>query len=187
MTSVKRVGDRCIELVQGDIVDQRVDAIVNAANSALLGGGGVDGAIHRAAGPSLLEECRALPVDDRGLRCGTGDARITGAGALAAKHVIHGVGPVYDPTDPDGSARLLRSVHLAALRLARDAACESVAFPAISTGVYRFPVPEAAGVALSTTAGFLAGPEAGSVSLVRFVLFSDFDREAFARALSELA
>lgn len=174
-----------IELVQGNIVEQRVDAIVNAANTSLLGGGGVDGAIHRAAGPELLEECRALPADDRGRRCPTGEVRVTKGYRLFARLVIHGVGPVYDDDHRDRSAALLRSVHQAALEAARESDCRSIAFPAISTGAYRYPVAEAARVALGVARQFLAG-DRGSVELVRFVLFSAGDLAAFEEAAKEL-
>jgi O-acetyl-ADP-ribose deacetylase (regulator of RNase III) len=137
-----------IEVIQGDITTLQVDAIVNAANTTLLGGGGVDGAIHRAAGPRLLEECRKLGG------CATGDANITGGYNLQARHVIHTVGPVWS----GGQRRereLLASCYQRALQLARDTGCRCVAFPAISTGVYGFPMAEAAGTAVAEVAGFL--------------------------------
>lgn len=175
-----------IELARANIVEQRVDAIVNAANTSLLGGGGVDGAIHRAAGPELLEECRALPADDRGRRCPTGEVRVTKGYRLPARVVIHGVGPVYDDGHPDRSAAQLQSVHVAALEAAKEHECGSIAFPAISTGAYRYPVEEAARVALGAVRQWLAG-DRGSVERVRFVLFSEGDLHTFRAAAKDVA
>lgn len=138
-----------IQIMQGDITRLTVDAIVNAANESLLGGGGVDGAIHRAAGPGLLEECRKL----RG--CPTGQARITGGHKLPAGHVIHTVGPVYHGGGY-GEAELLRSCYETSLRLALDAGLKTIAFPCISTGVYGYPRAEACDVAVSTAIEWLA-------------------------------
>src|SRR5262245_38597996 len=135
-----QVNQSTIELVQGNIVDQDVDAIVNAANSSLLGGGGVDGAIHRAAGPQLLAECRALGG------CPTGEARITKGYRLAARHVIHTVGPVYHGRARD--AELLASAYRSSLALAVQHGVATIAFPSISTGLYGYPLGEAAPIAL---------------------------------------
>ena len=136
-----------IEVVLGDITTLDVDAIVNAANETLLGGGGVDGAIHRAAGPGLLDECRALPQVRRGVRCPTGEARITDGHALKARHVIHTVGPVWHGGG-HGEAALLASCYRACLQLADTHGLRSIAFPAISCGVYGYPVEEATAIAV---------------------------------------
>lgn len=174
-------GRGSIELVRGDITRLSVDAIVNAANAALAGGGGVDGAIHRAAGPSVLRACLALPVVSPGVRCPTGDVRVTGAGMLAARFVVHGVGPIYSGYSPDEAAGLLRSVHERALVEAAARGCESVAFPAISCGVYGFPLEEAAPIAIAAARDALDGE--WSVVRVVFVLFGDAAYRAWTRAL----
>jgi O-acetyl-ADP-ribose deacetylase (regulator of RNase III) len=168
-----------IEAVVGDITRQEVDAIVNAANSSLLGGGGVDGAIHRAAGPALLEECRALrrTTHPDGLR--VGDAVATGAGRLSARWVIHTVGPNRHAgqTDP----KLLTSCFRRSLEVAREVGATSVAFPAVSAGIFGWSADEVADIAVRTIAGDLdTHPE---VQLVRFVLFSEDINQAFVRAL----
>jgi len=144
------VDNKTLELIQADITTLDVDAIVNAANHSLLGGGGVDGAIHRAAGPQLLTECRALGG------CETGEAKITQGYRLKARHVIHTVGPIYSGTPRD--AELLASAVQNSLRLAADHHLTSIAFPAISTGVYGFPMDEAARVILSTIIAELQRP-----------------------------
>jgi O-acetyl-ADP-ribose deacetylase (regulator of RNase III) len=163
-----------IEAVRGDITDQTVDAIVNAANSSLLGGGGVDGAIHRAGGPEIVAECRLLGG------CDTGDAKATTAGRLSARYVIHTVGPVWRGGDT-GEAELLASCHRRALEVAAELGCTSIAFPAISTGVYGYPVELAAPIAVAAA----REAECPPVELVRFVLFSRDHLEAFERALAE--
>ncbi len=159
-----------IEVVRGDITAQAVDAIVNAANGTLLGGGGVDGAIHRAGGPEILAECRLLGG------CETGDAKATTAGRLPARHVIHTVGPVWRGGS-HGEVGLLASCHRRSLEVARGLGARSVAFPAISCGVYGYPPELAAPVAVGA-----AREHGGDVDLIRFVLFDDAAYEAFAAA-----
>jgi O-acetyl-ADP-ribose deacetylase (regulator of RNase III) len=170
-------GAERIALSQGDITDQRVDAIVNAANSSLLGGGGVDGAIHRAGGPGILEECRRLGG------CETGDAKATSGGNLPARHVIHTVGPVWQD-GAYGEEDLLATCHRRSLELASELGCRTVAFPAISTGIYRFPVERAASVALRTTVDELERHP--QIERVTFVLFSDEHYRVFERALEDI-
>lgn len=151
-----------IKIVRGDITKQQADAIVNAANCSLLGGGGVDGAIHRAAGPELLAECRTLNG------CETGKAKITGGYRLSARYVIHTPGPVWHGGGK-GEEELLSSCYRSCLALASEHGCETLAFPSISTGVYRFPLEKAARIAMETIAGYLAGhPELREVSMVCF-------------------
>jgi O-acetyl-ADP-ribose deacetylase (regulator of RNase III) len=167
-----------LELVQGDITQQAIDAIVNAANPTLLGGGGVDGAIHRGAGPKLLEECRTLEG------CETGDAKITKGYNLKAKHVIHTVGPVYH-RDGKRAPELLASAYRRSLEVASENGLKSIAFPSISTGAYGYPLNEAAPIALKTVADFLkAHPE---IELVRFVLFDGNTLGAYEDALKKLS
>ncbi len=167
-----------LELTEGDITRQTVDAIVNAANSSLLGGGGVDGAIHRAAGPQLLAATRVLGG------CQTGDAKLTPGFNLPARYVIHTVGPVYRPDD-EAIPRLLASAHRRSLELAAEHQLESVAFPAISTGAYGYPVEAAAPIALKAVYSFLQ--QESSLKLVRFVLFDRSALAVFQRALHHLA
>jgi O-acetyl-ADP-ribose deacetylase (regulator of RNase III) len=174
-TSVQ-INQSVLELVEGDITQQETEAIVNAANSSLLGGGGVDGAIHRAAGPELLAECRTLGG------CPAGEARLTRGYRLKAKYVIHGVGPIYRGASRD--AELLASVHRHTLQLASEHGIASVAFPAISTGVYGYPMEEAAPIALQTAIQYLRDhPE---IKLVRFVLFGQRAYQIYAAALKTL-
>ncbi len=166
-----------LELHQGDITRQDVDAIVNAANPSLLGGGGVDGAIHRAAGPGLLAECRTLGG------CPTGQAKITRGYDLRARHVIHTAGPIWHG-GAKGEPDLLRSCYANAMRLAREHRLRSIAFPSISTGVYGYPIAQAAPIALRTVAEALADPP--DIEFVRFVLFSATDFSAYESALKRL-
>lgn len=172
------IGKKSLRLVLGDITTFRADAIVNAANSSLLGGGGVDGAIHRAGGPAILEECRRIGG------CPTGQARITGAGRLPARYVIHAVGPVWHGGSR-GEAELLASAYRESLKLAEEHRLASVAFPSISTGAYGYPLEGAAPVALGTAANHLRGT--GTVTEITFVLFSSQPMSAYERALGEIA
>ena len=164
-----------MEIIRGDITWQKVDAIVNAANSSLLGGGGVDGAIHRAAGPALLEECRQIGG------CPTGEARITGGYNLAARYVIHTVGPIYHgrPEDPI----LLTSCYHNSLQLAAENGVSTIAFPAISCGVYGYPLHEASGIAVGTVCDFLR--EDTHLERVVFTLFSAEDYHIYRARLSD--
>ncbi|MEU2211314.1 O-acetyl-ADP-ribose deacetylase [Streptomyces hygroscopicus] len=168
-----------ITLALGDITEQTVDAVVNAANSSLLGGGGVDGAIHRRGGPDILGECRDLRASRYGKGLPAGQAVATTAGRLPARWVIHTVGPVFSATE-DRSATLA-SCYRESLRIAGELGARTVAFPAVSTGVYRWPLDDAARIALTTVRA--AGT---SVDEVRFVLFDQRAYDAFATALNEL-
>ena len=168
-----------LELVRGDITEQDTDAIVNAANSGLAGGGGVDGAIHRAGGPKIMEECRRIGG------CPTGEARITSGGDLAVRYVIHAVGPVYRD-GVSGEKRLLANAYLSSLRLAVEHDLHSIAFPSLSTGAYRYPLRDAADVALKTVAGFLQD-EGHGLELVRFVLFDERTLREYEAALDRLS
>jgi O-acetyl-ADP-ribose deacetylase (regulator of RNase III) len=174
----RNVGEATIELIVGDITEQSVDAIVNAANSRLGGGGGVDGAIHRGGGPSILEECRRLGG------CATGDAKPTRAGNLSARWVIHAVGPVYRDGQ-SGEAGLLASAYRRSIDVARRLGARSMAFPSLSTGAYRYPLADAARIAVETVAAELARDSA-ELRSVRFVLFDTTAYDAFRRALADL-
>ncbi len=167
-----------IEIVKGDITRMEVDAIVNAANTSLLGGGGVDGAIHRAAGPELLMECRALGG------CPTGEAKITKGYQLPAKYVIHTVGPVYHRLKSNESARLLASCYANCLRLAVEKEIESIAFPAISCGVYGYPIGDAVRIAFDEVRKALR--QSVILKRVVFVLFSDDDYQVYQQAMGGL-
>jgi len=172
-----KVGQAVLEIVEGDITQQDTEAIVNAANTSLLGGGGVDGAIHRAGGPKILEECRRLGG------CPTGEARITTGGNLKARYVIHTVGPIYR----DGlhqEPQLLASCYRESLKLAAAKGLKTVAFPSISTGAYGYPIDAAAQIALKTVRDYLA--EHPKIQRVRFVLFGRAAYEAYEKAIKKL-
>ncbi len=182
------VGKTKLSLVQGDITEQDTEAIVNAANTSLLGGSGVDGAIHRVGGPRILEECKAVRAKQGG--CPTGQAVITTGGRLKARYVIHTVGPVWS----GGKKReeeLLKSAYDSSLTLAKERGIRSIAFPSISTGAYRFPIERAARIALSTVKDFLtrksAASESHSFSEVRFVLFSEKDLQLYEDCWAQLS
>ena len=168
-----------IEVIQGDITKLDVDAIVNAANSSLLGGGGVDGAIHRAAGPDLLEQCIRIRNAEGG--CKTGDAKVTGGGKLKAKWVIHTVGPVWDGGTYE-EPELLASCYRKSLALAAEVGAKTVAFPAISTGIYGYPSALAAAVAVET---LRATPT--KVQLIRLMCFNERTRQGYESALAQSA
>jgi O-acetyl-ADP-ribose deacetylase (regulator of RNase III) len=169
-----------IEIVRGDITEQAVDAIVNAANNSLLGGGGVDGAIHRAGGPEILADCRRLRATEFPDGLPTGSAVATTAGRLSAGMVIHTVGPVWSAREDRSD--LLASAYRESLRVAVARGARSIAFPAISAGVYGWPMADAARIAVSTVRDELATTADGAIDVVRFVLFSEDARRAFAAA-----
>ena len=177
-----RVGKTRLVVVRGDITEQATDAIVNAANTTLLGGGGVDGAIHRAGGPAILAECKRIRAKQGG--CPTGEAVITTGGNLAARFVIHAVGPVWSG-GKRGEDALLATAYSNSLRIAADNKLRSVAFPSIATGAYRFPIERAAEIALGTVRDFLAAG-AHDLEEVRFVLFGDADLAVYESALRRL-
>ena len=161
--------------LQGDLTRQEVDAIVNAANSTLLGGGGVDGAIHRAGGPSILKECQAIRA--RQGECATGEAVITGAGRMPARHVIHTVGPVWQGGQ-FGESELLASCYRNSLQLAQQNGLRTIAFPCISTGIFGYPPEQAAPIAIATARAFEA-----EFAEIRFVVFSERDAELYRSLL----
>ncbi len=171
------IGSSVLELVQGDITKQDTEAIANAANSGLRGGGGVDGAIHRAGGPAIMEECRKIGG------CPTGHAVLTTGGNLKAKYVIHAVGPIYRG-GTKGEAELLKSAYLSCLKIASEKGIKSIAFPSISTGVYGYPIDEASRIALTTVWDYLE--EHPEIELVRFVLFGDANYRAYEKTLQEI-
>lgn len=171
-----KINGTFISLVKGDITLEETESIVNAANTSLAGGGGVDGAIHRAGGPLIMEECRKIGG------CPTGSAVMTTGGRLKARFVIHTVGPIYrdgNHNEPD----LLRSAYLSSLKLALEKGLKSISFPSISTGAYGYPVEEASEIAVSTAVDFIRQNK--GFDLVRFVLFSDKDLAAYSRALEK--
>ncbi|RDA92148.1 hypothetical protein CP533_5574 [Ophiocordyceps camponoti-saundersi (nom. inval.)] len=165
-----------VSVTSGDITKLRLDAIVNAANSSLLGGGGVDGAIHRAAGPELVKECSLVGG------CPTGQARITAGYELPAKHVIHTVGPVYSHSNPHESQRLLRDCYRESLELAAKSGVRTLAFSCISTGVYGYPSRDAAQIACETARDFL-DKDVGAIQRLVFVTFEEKDKNAYQTAL----
>ncbi|MEE9324052.1 MAG: O-acetyl-ADP-ribose deacetylase [Dehalococcoidia bacterium] len=173
-----QIGNKKLSLAQGDITQQAVDAIVNAANSSLMGGGGVDGAIHRAGGPAILEECRQI-VAQHG-RLPAGRAVITTGGNLRAKYVIHTVGPIW-AGGKQGEADTLASAYRESLKLAAEKGLNSVAFPSISTGAYRYPLTEAAAIALREVAAFLRG--SSTIEEVTFVLYEQRTYDSYAKTL----
>ncbi len=173
----QQVNRATVELALGDITQQDTDGIVNAANTSLLGGGGVDGAIHRAGGPSILEQCKRLQG------CATGDAKITTGGNLKARYVIHTVGPVYRD-GRGGEAELLASCYRRSLEVALENGLKTIAFPSISTGAYGYPFDLAAEVALKTVKTFLE--EKAGFELVRFVLFNQPVFQAFEKAMKKV-
>ncbi len=173
--SSTHVGTTLVTLVQGDITRQDTDAIVNAANSSLMGGGGVDGAIHRAGGPAILEECKKIRA--RQGECPTGEAVITGGGRLKARYVIHTVGPVWHGGSR-GEGRLLANAYRNSLKLATDTGLKTIAFPSISTGAYGCPIDRAAGIAFRTVKEYVK--EHPEIREVRFVVYSADDRDVYA-------
>lgn len=174
----KTIGHGRIELVEGDITQQDTEAIVNAANKTLLGGGGVDGAIHRAGGPQILDECKKIGG------CPTGEARITTGGRLKARYVIHTVGPVYRDGN-HGEPELLASAYRNSLKVASENGIKSLSFPSISTGVYSYPIEKASQIALSIVKDYLNSTQ--DISLVRFVLFGKPDYNIYETTLRNLS
>ncbi|HHV79706.1 MAG TPA: O-acetyl-ADP-ribose deacetylase [Firmicutes bacterium] len=176
------IGDTRLTILKGDITTQKVDAIVNAANSRLAGGGGVDGAIHRRGGPQIMEECRKIAAEQGG--CPTGQAVVTSAGRLPAKYVIHAVGPIWHGGNR-GEPDLLASAYRNSLRCAVDKGARTVALPSISTGAYGYPIDKAARIALSTIKQFIEENK-GALDEVRCVLFSDSDFGVYETILPEV-
>jgi O-acetyl-ADP-ribose deacetylase len=170
-----------LEAVQGDITTVDADVIVNAANSSLMGGGGVDGAIHRAGGPAILAECKQIVARQGPLP--TGQAVITTAGDLAARHVVHTVGPIWGAVPEEEAVELLASCYRNSLEVAREVGAKSVAFPNISTGVYHFPKPLAATTAIDSVTGWLAG-DRGTIETVTFVCFGPDNLKLYQELLA---
>jgi O-acetyl-ADP-ribose deacetylase len=177
-----RIGNCILSLVRGDITEQDTEAIVNAANSSLLGGGGVDGAIHRSGGPRILEECQAIRARQGG--CPTGEAVITTGGNLKARYVIHTVGPVWNGGGSD-EPQLLRNAYLNSLGLAIGHHIRTIAFPSISTGTYGFPIDQASRIAFDTVKEFVVHHQV--LTEVRFVVFNHHDFETYAAFFSSTA
>lgn len=174
------IGAAVLELVEGDITKQDTEAIVNAANNSLLGGGGVDGAIHRAGGPEILAQTRKLGG------CATGEAKITTGGRLPARYVIHTVGPIFHREGPRQAAELLASAYRRSLEVATENDIHSLAFPSISTGAYGYPMSAAAPIALRAVLEYLSGGAEHGIELVRFVLYGRQAYETYRRALQRL-
>lgn len=172
-----KVGNCTLQVVQGDITKETTDAIVNAANKTLLGGGGVDGAIHRAGGPEILEQCKKLGG------CETGDAKITTGGKLPAKYVIHTVGPIYRD-GKHGEPELLKSCYIRSLEVAQEHGVKTIAFPAISCGVYGYPIPEAAKIAINAVKEWIE--KNSGIELVRFVMFGSDTYIPYCEVLKSL-
>jgi O-acetyl-ADP-ribose deacetylase (regulator of RNase III) len=170
-----------VELIKGDITEQWVDAVVNAANTSLLGGGGVDGAIHRKGGSQILDECQAIRAKQGG--CKVGEAVITTAGNLPAKFVIHTVGPRWN-SGKSNEANLLKNCYINSLNLAVENDVETIAFPNISTGIYRFPKEEAAKIALDSVVSF---PDKDKISLIQFVCFDEENYRIYSNKLKDLS
>lgn len=177
----KTIGKIRLNVIQGDITLQETEAIVNAANTSLLGGGGVDGAIHRAGGQKILEECKKIRAKQGG--CPTGEAVITTGGNMATEYVIHTVGPVWSGGNRN-EGQLLRNAYYNSLNLAKENGIKSISFPSISTGVYRFPIDKAARIALTTVKEFI---QKYNFVEVRFVLFSEKDLQVYEKTLNEIA
>jgi len=177
------IGKSKIKLVQGDITDQEIEAIVNAANPTLMGGGGVDGAIHRKSGPKILEECKKIRKTRWPDGLPTGKAVITSGGNLKARYVIHTVGPIWHGGNRD-EPRLLSDAYLNSMELALSRGLKKIAFPSISTGAYGYPIEKASRIALKTVKSFLE--EKGGLEEVRFVLFSKSDLETYKGAIKEI-
>lgn len=172
-----KIDSSMLELVEGDITEQDTEAIANAANSSLAGGGGVDGAIHRAGGPAIMDECRKIGS------CPTGEARLTAGGNLKAKYVFHAVGPIYRD-GAHGEPELLKNAYLSCLKLASEHAIKSIAFPSISTGVYGYPIEDAAKIALTTVIDYLKTHQ--EISLVRFILFGSDAYNKYEKVLKKI-
>ena len=173
----KKINNAILELIQGDITNQDTEAVVNAANSSLLGGGGVDGAIHRAGGTSILEECKKLGG------CATGEAKITTAGNMKASYVIHTVGPIWKGGSYN-ERDLLKNCYQRSMEIAEERKISSLSFPSISTGIYRFPIEKASKIALNTVASNLK--QSSCIKRCVFVLFSEKDLKIYLKALEEI-